>query len=220
MKRLQMVEVNKQNAILIIVDVQNEFCKPGGKHYSGKTVQILPKVIGAISNLAEQMRKADIPIIYVQSVRTHEEPEFTVFGIEPILKIGTWASEIVDELKPQVGDIVIQKYSHDPFFRPDLDNKLKEIVPEPTHCCAIVTGGQLNVCVYHTILGFHMRHYWTVVPVDCVYYPNDDARNAALELLSYDGPYPNIILSRSNLIEMVPMQSSKPPTFKLWERGS
>ena len=126
MKPLQNFHISPQNAILIIVDVQNEFAKPGGKLGSEVSARIMPGVISAIQGLAQRARTAGIPIIYIQSVRTLEEAEFTVFGREPHLELGTWAAEIVDELKPREGDIVIQKFSHDPFFRKDLDEVLAQ----------------------------------------------------------------------------------------------
>ena len=39
------------------------------------------------------------------------------------------------------------------------------ILPE-THTI-IVTGVVVNVCVYHAVIGFHVRHYNVVVPLDC-----------------------------------------------------
>jgi len=202
MKPLQSFHINQQNAILIIVDVQNEFARPGGKLGSEVSARIMPGVISAIQRLAEPARSAGIPIIYIQSVRTLKEPEFTVFGREPHLELGTWAAEIVDELKPYEGDMVVQKFSHDPFLRQDLDEVLQKLVPDPTKYYAVVTGGAINVCVYHTVMGFHLRNYWTVVPVDCVYYINEAAYGRALEQFSEERPYPNVFLSRSDLIEI------------------
>jgi len=202
MKPLKSFHINEQNAILIIVDVQNEFAKPGGKLGSEVSARIMPGVISTIQGLAERARTAGIPVIYIQSVRTLKEAEFTVFGREPHLELGTWAVEIVEELKPHEGDIVVQKFSHDPFFRKELDEVLQRLVPDPTKCYAVVTGGAINVCVYHTVMGFHLRNYWTVVPVDCVYYINEPAYERALGQFSEERPYPNVFLSRSDLIEI------------------
>ncbi len=201
MKALQRIQINRENAILVIVDVENEFCKPGGKLYSETSARIISGVISAIHGLAERARSAGIPIIYIQGVRTHQEPEFTVFGVEPVLKLGTWPVEIVEELQPQKGDIVVQKFSHDPFYKPDLDLVLRRLVPNPTWCCAIVTGGVINICVYHAVMGFHLRNYWTIVPVDSVYYSSDSGNQRALEQFS-EPAYPNVFLSRSDLIEV------------------
>jgi nicotinamidase-related amidase len=211
MKALQRIQINPENAILIIVDMENEFCKAGGKLYTETSARIMPEVISAIQGLAERTRRAGIPIIYIQSVRTLQEPEFTVFGMEPHLELGTWSAEIVDELRPNEGDVVVQKFSHDPFYKPDLDLVLQRLVPDPTRYYAVVTGGAINVCVYHTVMGFHLRSYWTVVPVDSVYYLSDSGNQRALEQFSEHAPYPNIFLSRSDLIEVSPVPAAARP---------
>ncbi len=202
MKALHDIYINKENAVLVVVDVENEFCKPGGKLYNETIDRIMPGVISSLRMLIEQARHAGIPIIYIQSMRTLNETEFSVFKVRPILKEGTWASDIVDEIKPQKGDYVIPKFTHDPFFRPDLDKVLRKLVPDPTGYYAIVTGGQANVCVYHAVMGFHLRDYWTVVPVDAVYYGSEAGYHRALEQWSEGGPYPNVFLSRSDLVHV------------------
>lgn len=201
MKALQRIYTNPENAILVIVDVQNEFCKPSGNYYNETLARIVPEVISSINGLAERSRNAGIPIIYIQSVRTLQEPYFTVFGREPHLELGTWAAEIVDELKPHEEEPVIQKFCHDPFYQTDLDQVLERLVPDPTKYYAVVTGGAINVCLYHAVMGFHLRNYWTVVPVDGVFYRTDSAKRIALQQFSHNA-YPNVFLSRSDLIEV------------------
>ncbi len=210
MKSLQNIDINPGNSILIMVDMENEFCKLGGKICSETSAQIMPGVISAIQGLTERSRSARIPIRYIQSVRTLQEPEFTVFGAEPILEIGTWAVEIVDELKPHEADIVVQKFSHDPFYKTDLDKVLQRLVPDPTKYYAVVTGGSIDVCVYHAVMGFHLRDYWTVVLVDSVFYLSDSDNQRALEQFS-GLAYPNVFLSRSDLIEVSHTPSAARP---------
>lgn len=199
-KILQNIRINPENSILIIVDMENEFCKPGGRICPPARAEMAPAVISAIRGLAESSRLAGLPVIYIQSVRSLRESEFTVFGVKPYLQLGTWAVEIVDELKPQERDVLVQKYSHDPFFHTELDQVLKRLVPDPTRCYAVVTGGGISTCLRHAVMGFHLRDYWTVVPVDCVIYSLDSDRQNALEHFSQRS-YPNVFLSRSDLIE-------------------
>lgn len=201
MKSLQNIYINKSNAILVIVDAENEFCKPGGKRYAEASAQTVPPVISAIRGLMEQCRNADIPVIYIQSVRSLKEPEFTVFGKKPFLEAGTWAVEIVEELKPRSGDPVIPKYCHDPFHETNLEEILKELTPDPTKYYAIMTGGATEVCLYHAVLGFYIRNYWTVVPVDGTFSISESGKQVALEQFSLRS-YRSIFLSRTDLIEV------------------
>jgi ureidoacrylate peracid hydrolase len=200
MKKLQNLFINRENAILVIVDVENEFCKPGGKLFTRTAEKIAPGVFSNIRVLAEKARQAQVPVIYIQSMRTLREAEFTVYKRLPTLEQGTWSSEICEEVKPQKGDIVIPKFCHDPFLRPDLDTVLKRLVPEPARCYAIITGGAINICVYQTVMGFHEREYWTAVVLDSVYYTDDESYRNAVAQYSISGAFPNIFLTRSDLI--------------------
>ncbi|MDZ4247180.1 MAG: isochorismatase family protein, partial [Dehalococcoidia bacterium] len=91
MKELQNIYVSPENAVLVVVDMENGFCKPEGWRYTEMSARIMPGVITAIQGLVSQAHSAGIPVIYIQSVRTLKEPEFTVFGREPHLEMGPWA---------------------------------------------------------------------------------------------------------------------------------
>jgi len=214
MKTLQSTTINPANSVFVIVDVENEFCTPGGYFYSPAKAEFMPRVINAIKGFSEKARDAGIPIIYIQSVRNLTEPEFTVFGREPHLQINTWGTEIVDQIKPREGDIVIQKFSHDAFLRKDLDDALARLVPDPTMCQAIITGGSISVCVFHAVLGFYLRSYWTVVLTDGVFYRTEDTKQASLEHLSQGG-YPNIFMSRSDLISVSNVAEAARPALAI-----
>lgn len=210
MKTLQTVHVDAANAILVIVDVQNRSCSPKGESWDSLKASVVPAALEAIGGLADRARAAAIPIIYIQSVRTLREPEFTVFGAKPSKQIGTWDVEIVDEIRPRPGDHVVQKFSHDAFYRTELDAVLGRLVADPTSCLALVVGGATNLCVYHAVMGFYLRNYWTVVVTDGVYCRGDAARDRALEQFS-DRSYPNIILSRSDLVQIAAEGASRGP---------
>jgi nicotinamidase-related amidase len=199
MKSLQAVHVHRDNALLLVVDVQNRNCHPRGESYDELKARVVPAAVGIIADLLARARGAAIPVVYVQSVRTLDEPEFTVFGAPPSKRIGTWDVEILDDVRPRPGERVVQKFSHDAFFRTRLDDILEELVPDPTRCFALVVGGATNLCVYHAVLGLHLRNYWTIVVTDGVFCRGEAARERALEQFS-DRSYPNIILSRSDLV--------------------
>jgi nicotinamidase-related amidase len=200
-KELQPIHVNRTNAILTIVDVQNRNCHPDGESYDEQKARVVPAALGVITSLVARSRAAGVPIVYIQSVRTHDEPEVTVFGYPKRMKIGTWDVEIVDDIKPQPGDAVVQKFSHDAFFETELDSVLRRLVPDPTAHHVLVVGGATNLCVYHAVMGFYLRNYWTTVVTDGVYCRTDAARDRAFEQFS-DRSYPNIFLSTSDLVHI------------------
>lgn len=66
------IGLDSESTALVIVDMQVEGCE---RHGPG-----VKPVIGNIRRLLDRFRAANGKIIHVQSVRTKEHPEFTVFG--------------------------------------------------------------------------------------------------------------------------------------------
>ncbi len=156
--------LDPDRSALVLIDMENDFCKPGGTHYHPDGVD---ETIGPCAGLLEKCRQSGAQPIFVQSVRDPDSPEFTRFGNRPFILRHTWGSAYIDELAPRAGEPVIEKNTHDCFYRTKLDDLLAQraILPE-THSI-IVIGVAANVCVYHAVIGFHVRHYNVVVPIDC-----------------------------------------------------
>lgn len=160
----RIVELNPQSSVLVIVDMENDFCKPGGKIYHPEGVdEVIPK----LKNLLERCRNAGVQIIFVHSIRYENSPEFIRFGHFPYILKNTWGSTYIEEVAPQVGEPVIEKNTHDCFYNTEMDNLLGRLGILPETHTPIVTGVAANVCVYHAAIGFHVRHYNVVVPLDC-----------------------------------------------------
>ena len=95
------IEVAPGSTGLVIVDMQVEGCE---RH--GPTVQ---PVISNIRLLLDRFRQAGSKIIHVQSIRSKDHPEFTVFGRKYDLLEGSPGVEFVPELKPFSGEPIVQK---------------------------------------------------------------------------------------------------------------
>ena len=89
------IEMAPRSRGLVIVDMQVEGCE---RH--GPTVQ---PVISNIRRLLDRFRQANSKIIHVQSIRSKDHPEFTVFGRKYDLLEGSPGVEFVPELKPFFG---------------------------------------------------------------------------------------------------------------------
>ena len=154
------VVLKTDKAALVIVDMQNRFCK---RDLNGRC----NAVIEGNARLLQKARDAGVKVIFIQSTRLPDAPEFTRYGLEPMLIEGTWDWEIVEELTPLPGEIVMRKYSHDPFARTELDTILQEEDMYPGETTVLVTGVSAAVCAYQACLGFSNRHYLTLIPMDC-----------------------------------------------------
>lgn len=166
------IELSPENSALIIVDMQVEGCERHGL--------TLRPVIKNIRSLLDRFRAANGKIIHIQSVRGKDHPEFTVFGKEYSLLDGTPAVEFVEELKPLPGEIVIKKFSHDCFYQTALEDTLNKLELRSCRDRVVVTGIGANNCVYHAVIGFHIRNYFVIVPQECIHASRADGQAFAL----------------------------------------
>ncbi|MGI9166842.1 MAG: cysteine hydrolase family protein [Pyrinomonadaceae bacterium] len=79
----------------------------------------------------------------------------------------TWNTDIVPELKPQTGDVVIYRTRYSGFYQTNLDSILKKLVSKHL----IITGCTTSVCVDSTIRDAMFRDYQPVLLADCTAEP-------------------------------------------------
>ena len=190
------VQLDPKNSALVIIDMENDFCKPGGHLYHPDGVdEVIPK----LKALLHRTRDAGMQRLFVQSVRYNDSPEYARFGQPPFILKGTWGSTYIEEVAPLEGELVIEKNTHDCFYKTEMDSTLERLQILPESHSIIVTGVAANVCVYHAVIGFHIRHYQVIVPMDCCAgYPWG---RKILETQMLDGAYNyNVTLTNSDAI--------------------
>ena len=188
-------ELSPEATALVIVDMQAEGCE---RHGPG-----VKPVIANIRALLDRFRAAKGKIIHVQSVRTKDHPEFTVFGRPYGLLLGTSAVEFVDELKPLPGEIVVQKTSHDCFYKTTMEAVLERLDLRSCRDTVVVTGIGSSNCVYHAVIGFHIRNYFIIVPEDCIHGVTPQSQPFALHQFRSGAYNFNVTVARSEEIELV-----------------
>ena len=179
---------------LVIVDMQVEGCE---RHGPG-----VKPVIARIRSLLDRFREVNGKIIHVQSVRTKDHPEFTVFGRPYGLLLGSQGAEFVDELKPLPGEIVVQKTSHDCFYKTSMGRVLDQLELRPCRDTVVVTGIGSSNCVYHAVIGFHIRNYFIIVPEDCIHGVAPQSQPFALHQFRSNAYNFNVTVSRSEEIRL------------------
>jgi nicotinamidase-related amidase len=194
MEAEQLLEIFPENSALIIVDMQAEGCE---RH--GPTLKPIMKNIRA---LLDRFRQVSGKIIHVQSVRAKDHPEFTVFGKDYSLIENTPAVEFVDELKPLQNEIVVQKFSHDCFYRTTMEDELRRMDLRPCRDRIVVTGIGSNNCVYHAVMGFHIRNYFVIVPEDCIHASRPEGQQFALSQFRSPAYNFNVTVTRSEHIKI------------------
>jgi nicotinamidase-related amidase len=192
------VTLDAAKTILLIVDMENEDAHPSGKRYMGEAVEeIIPKLIA----LRQRVREAGGMVVHTQSVRKPDALEFTLFK-NVVRKVeGTWGAEFVDQLKPAAGEPVVVKYTHDCFYRTDMEALLERLHFRPGEGRVIVTGIAARGCVQCAVMGFSIRDFYVYVPVDTTTQRDQKEKLQAFSQFMSFGYRYNVTVTRSDLIE-------------------
>ncbi len=157
---------------LLIVDVQNDFCAPGGHTEArlGKDVADCQAVVEPVERLAAAARRAGAPVVWIKADydRAYLSPPIharqIARGIEKAYCVsGTWGAEFY-RVSPDDGDLTIEKHRHSAFAGTELD----QILRDRGIRTVVVAGVQTHVCVESTLRDASARGYYVVVPGDCV----------------------------------------------------
>ncbi|MFS2224888.1 pyrimidine utilization protein B [Pantoea sp. B65] len=174
-----------QQTALIVVDMQNAYATAGGYlDLAGFDVSATKPVIGKINIAVNAARAAGIQIIWFQngwddqyveaggagSPNFHKSNALKTMRKKPelqgsLLSKGGWDYQLVDELQPQAGDIVLPKPRYSGFFNTPLDSMLRS--RGIRHL--IFTGIATNVCVESTLRDGFFLEYFGVVLEDATY---------------------------------------------------
>lgn len=168
---------------LIVVDMQNSFCKKGGLFdYMGKLDEVKAKrIIEVDKKVIEAFRRKQIKVIYLRmtygpdladsggpdSPNYWKQGGLLAMRRHPELKgkfltLGTWDWEIVGELKPEPEEIVVNKSRYSGFVNTELDDVLKKNNIK----CLVFIGLFTNVCVESTLRDAFFHEYFPVLVSD------------------------------------------------------
>ncbi|MFX1598863.1 MAG: cysteine hydrolase family protein, partial [Promethearchaeota archaeon] len=106
---------------LMVIDMLNDFIKEN----SVLEVPMGRDIIPNIKQLVSKARKSGIPVVYVCDAHEIDDNEFLEF--KPHALRGTEGAQVVKELHPRKGDIIVKKRKFDGFYNTKLDTVLKEL---------------------------------------------------------------------------------------------
>lgn len=184
---------------LIVIDMQRDFLLPGGFGETlGNDVSLLQKVVPPLAGVLAAARESGVLVIHTREGHLPDlsdcppaklqrgKPSQRIGDVGPhgrILIRGEYGHDIIDELAPVEGEIVIDKPGKGAFYATELDTILKE--SGITHL--IVTGVTTEVCVHTTVREANDRGYDALVLSDCVgsYFP--EFQRVGLEMVAAQG---------------------------------
>jgi len=177
------ISIDIGRTAVVVVDMQNSFCMKGGMmDYVGKLdAPQAEQVTMACRAVVRTARRNEMTVVYLRM--TYGLPVDAALGPDspfywkekglaairrnPELKgrflaAGSRDWQIIDELSPEPGDIVIDKSRYSGFVDTDLDNVLRSNDIR----CLLFVGLYTNICVESTLRDAFFRGYFCVLVRD------------------------------------------------------
>jgi len=179
--------MDPKTTALVLIEYQNDFTSEGGTlHGAVKPVMDSTNMLANTKDVAAKVRAAGGTVVHapIEFVEGYGEISSEPYGIlkgvvdsKSFIK-GTWGAAIVDDLKPEKNDIVVEgKRGLDAFASTNLDFILRS-----RGITSIALGGFLtNCCVESTMRTAYERGYNVITLKDCTATVSDDEQRLAIE---------------------------------------
>jgi len=170
----------KQDTALLVIDMQNDFIEPDGFLEVPGIKENAPKFKDFIAKL----RKKGILIIYTRHCYDPKKnpierklfPEMDENG----LRINTSGWQIIESLKPEKDDTIIDKPRYDAFYKTDLEEVLKSHNIKRV----IISGTMTDVCCDSTARSAMIRDLEVIFCSDLNFCSDEMIQAATLKTIS------------------------------------
>lgn len=180
----QLVTIDLRRTAIVVIDMQNDFVTKGGwVDHVGGNYEADRAAIGPLQKLLPELRKASVPVIWVNwGVRPDlmnmppnqihlYKPHGTGVGLAdplpsngaPVLTKDSWAAAVVDELKPEPSDIMVDKHRISGFWDTPLDSILRNLGIRTV----LFAGCNTDQCVLHSLTDANFLGYGCIMVTDC-----------------------------------------------------
>jgi nicotinamidase-related amidase len=180
----QTITVDLARSAMVVVDMQNDFCAPGGwVDWLGGDLSPERAPIKPLQRLLPALRTVGVPIIWLNWGNRPDRmnlPPTTLYVFNPdgkgigigqplpgsgahLLEKDSWSAAVVDELEQLPGDIKVDKYRISGFWDTPLDSILKNLSVKTL----FFSGVNTDQCVLHSLTDAHFLGYNCVLVEDC-----------------------------------------------------
>jgi nicotinamidase-related amidase len=183
----QAIEIDLARTAIVVIDMQNDFCAPGGWLAGlGVDVSGACRPIAALNALLPKLRTAEVPVIWVNWGNRPDLlnlspallhvyngdgsgtglgdpiPQGPLRGAR-VLEKGSASAALVDGLESVPGDIHIDKYRMSGFWDTELDSVLRNL-----GITTVLFGGvNADQCVLATLMDANFLGYDTILVEEC-----------------------------------------------------
>jgi ureidoacrylate peracid hydrolase len=207
--------IDPATAVVIVVDVQNDFCHPAGAlAAAGAPTADALAMLPTLQRFLDAARAAGTRIVFLQTI--HEDATdsdaWRGRGLNqsaPICRNGTWGIEFIG-VAPRDDEPVVVKHRYSGFLNTRLDSVLRTMRAETL----IMTGVSTNVCVETTARhGFMLDYHIVMVDDCCAAYGRDEHEGALYNVRTHIGT----IASSATIVDA--WSSRETPVAALTERA-
>jgi biuret amidohydrolase len=202
-----------KKSALIVIDMQRDFVEPGGFGETlGNDVTRLQAIIPATAALIAGFRKAGLTIVHTRECHRPDlsdcppakkdrgNPKLRIGDPGPMGRIlisGEPGADIVPELYPVEGEIILDKPGKGAFYATPLGDMLKERGVTQL----VFAGVTTEVCVQTTMREANDRGYECLLAEDATesYFP--EFKKAAIDMMTAQGAIVGWVAPVSSLVE-------------------
>ena len=167
-----------KHSAVVVVDMARDFIEPGGfiANAGGADYQMKANaIIEPLKRLLDAAREAGATVIYSTDCHTEDDAELKKWPAHSMK--GTEWAEIVRELAPQAGDLVLPKTTYSGFQSSNLEAELKARNIETLY----ITGLHTDCCCRHTSGDAFQKGFDLVWVTDALQAFTDEAHESGLE---------------------------------------
>ena len=192
--------MNTQQSALLVIDMQRDFLDTGGyAAMAGLDVSALRKPIPYIRDLLDFARSCGMLVVHT---REGHRPDLTdcspiklarsrnagaeIGSVGPLGRLlirGEYGHDIIDELKPILGEPIVDKPGYSAFHQTDLSQILDKLNIKRLYICGVTT----EVCVHSTLREAVDCGYECLLVSDACGSANPNLHDAALKMVAVEG---------------------------------
>lgn len=163
-------KASPQQAAVIVVDVQNDYCHPDGMRGRQRSTAACVEMAPRLERFLATARAAGVRVVWVRtendettvSTALREQRSNRPDGAQFPCYPGSWGADYY-HVRPLPGEPVVTKHRYSGFIRTDLDLILRCLGVRTL----LMTGVSTNACVESTARDGFMLDYHVVLVEDC-----------------------------------------------------
>ena len=163
-------QVEPAHTVLILLDVQNDFCTPGGPlARNDEDVSAIQAALPAIQELLEAARRAGVMVVHVATEHSDRDLSDVSLAADrdgrlACCRPGTPGAQIVEAVSPLPDEEVVLKHRVGAFG----DTRLELLLRSSAVRTTVIVGIDVCVAVESAVRAANDKDFYVVVPRDCV----------------------------------------------------